>query len=727
MEHNIDCEEDPLICQYAELIEQLGKNTQKKRLAIFDIFEFICQNSISGEIPFKIHIVGSSAEGVTALDIFTLETDIDLMCDCSWFQAYERREILGNKDQMIFRMDSEGAVPGYAYLKLQIFDETTNTTYEESLPSTDILLLGSTLFNIDLPIQNMFSLFGAPCISNGYLNGPSLAMGILTQGNFLTSSFPTFIKSFDRVFAIKCNEWPMIADEWMERERHFSWPSGEIIAKAIELGCYLVPIGKDDKFEWRISFVLAEKLLVRNMNPMQTFVYSFLKSIKEEIFSPVTSGITSYILKTVLFWVSEENDVANWRPWTVLQHVRLCFLKLTEFLCFGKCPHYFMKSCDLFYRKMSHVEIVELIAKLTNMTNSMNFKLAIINLKSIKLLSKNAFLPIMPMLKNWMETMPQLNGKVMSRFCDELSQNCVETLFNNVDVQRPEQIMVIIANVLRKVKRYDNDLSVSFKDTLIRILSCLQIRATCAYEFQTLTGPNSAKTIDDNFQLVSHLIKQSKLQVETLCPGDLTQIAHTFFSVGCFENCLKIISTMLEMLKTKFQTKIGSVMSLCQVYMSLMFGESDASFASPARPLTQIEFFPFEVEMLTKDLKLEIVTLEMQNENLRNSFPVPFLFSKVRARLQVNPLVYAFYLKFQCCRFLVDNQGSWSVLRDFEESASSGIFQNAISFNLLGCCLKENGHFEKGIQMFGRSIQKNKELLGTKYQTAILLKHAFNS
>ncbi|XP_062619099.1 uncharacterized protein LOC134280673 [Saccostrea cucullata] len=705
---------------------------QKEEQYRLEIREFIFQNNVPRGLPLYMHIVGSSAESIQIFNPFPDQTDIDIMLECSWFQAYERRTISGKKNQMIFRMDCKGAVPGYAFLNLQIFDDVTNTTDEISFPSSDILTLISSLMNIDLPMQKFFGLIEAPRISNGYLNGPSLAMGILTQGNDLTSSFPSFITSCDRVFAIKCDEWPKIADEWMQRERRYSWPSGEIIEKAIELGCHLVPVGKDDKCEWRISFVLAEKLLVRNMNPMQHFVYSFLKSIKEEIFSSVTSGISSYVLKTVLFWVSEENDVSKWRPSTVLQHVRVCFLKLTEFLCSGRCPHYFMKSCNLFYKKITPVEITKLIAKLTKMTDSGNFKSDIINLKSVKLLCKYMFLQNMRTMRSvvtFLEIWSQSYGKYLLRLSNELTSTFVEKLFNNKDLDRPEHMMMTIANVLTKVKREDSVLhvSVSFRDTLIGVLSCMQIRAKCAYEFQTLTGPSSDKSIDEKIQFVSHLIKKSKLQVETLCPGDLTQIAHTFFSLGCYEDCLKIVSPMLEKLKTKFQPGFGSVMSLIQVHLSIMMSKkNDVTFASPLRPILHTEFFPFEVQMLTKDLKLEIVTLEMQNEILRKSLPIPIVFPAMQVKLKVNSLVYSLYLKFQCYRSLGSRTGSCSALEDFK-NASSGIFDNAISFNLLGCCLKENGQLEEGIRIFGRSVYKNRELLGTKYQIAILLKHAFKS
>lgn len=113
------------------------------------------------------------------------------------------------------------------------------------------------------------------------------------------------VKSVDTVVALKCREWPKIAEEWIERRREFDWPGGALIEEAVEKGCYLVPIGghqsQCEEMEWRISFVLAERLLIRNMNFIQRFVYSILKTIRKEIFGHFLLSFLHILLKQRFF------------------------------------------------------------------------------------------------------------------------------------------------------------------------------------------------------------------------------------------------------------------------------------------------------------------------------------------------------------------------------------------------------------------------------------------
>lgn len=119
------------------------------------------------------------------------------------------------------------------------------------------------------------------------------------------------------------------------------------------------------------------------MNFIQRFVYAILKTIRKEIFGHFSAIISSYIIKTAVLWVSEENDVSNWEPGFVLRYVRLCFLKILNFLQVGFCPNYFMRKCNLFQAKYSENERLGLIYVITDFVNPSRFLITINILKSI--------------------------------------------------------------------------------------------------------------------------------------------------------------------------------------------------------------------------------------------------------------------------------------------------------------------------------------------------------
>lgn len=47
----------------------------------------------------------------------------------------------------------------------------------------------------------------------------------------------------DRAFCLEYKEWPVYANEWLDRERSFGWPPGQLIRKIKTLGCHLMAIG----------------------------------------------------------------------------------------------------------------------------------------------------------------------------------------------------------------------------------------------------------------------------------------------------------------------------------------------------------------------------------------------------------------------------------------------------------------------------------------------------
>ena len=87
----------------------------------------------------------------------------------------------------------------------------------------------------------------------------------------------------DHVFSIRCRFWPKSAAEWIDRPRHYGWPSLQDKEKIVEFGCHIVPIGHPTSpmkpLQWRIFFSIAERTLVWSFNHTQVQCYAVMKLI----------------------------------------------------------------------------------------------------------------------------------------------------------------------------------------------------------------------------------------------------------------------------------------------------------------------------------------------------------------------------------------------------------------------------------------------------------------
>lgn len=158
----------------------------------------------------------------------------------------------------------------------------------------------------------------------------------------------------DNVFALHCPCWPDDAQDWPYRERKNGFPSGDVVKAILDYGVDLVPKSKvtqnksppknhNSKFLWRISFSVAELLLVNTWNEAQRICYRYCKT-----FLTCDLGILTYAGLNLMFWLIEETSSDLW----IERNLVLCtkmFLERLEKCCMrGFCPHYFVLKNNLF-------------------------------------------------------------------------------------------------------------------------------------------------------------------------------------------------------------------------------------------------------------------------------------------------------------------------------------------------------------------------------------------
>ena len=157
---------------------------------------------------------------------------------------------------------------------------------------------------------------------------------------------------------IRSKYLPQNAIPWAYRHRS-QWPPNFVIDRIIHCGCLLVPIEPktvSDERLWRVSFSVAEKLLVHSFNFAQLLCYGLLKLTLKRIVNTnndVKELMCSYFLKTALFWVSEELDIETFQLSKLYYCFSLCLDKLISWVNTCYCPNYFIPEHNIFLGKIN--------------------------------------------------------------------------------------------------------------------------------------------------------------------------------------------------------------------------------------------------------------------------------------------------------------------------------------------------------------------------------------
>ena len=164
----------------------------------------------------------------------------------------------------------------------------------------------------------------------------------------------------DMAHALRCDKWPLGAQEWFTRDRRNEWPPKETIEIIQQQDCHVVPVGDPtSEFvseEWRISFLLSERELVWSFNDTQLQCYYILKCLlKNELDSLAPDQLSSYHLKTIMFWQCENSHPNSWNAGNLLECVKACLTELRLAIEKKHLEHFFDKR-NLFSTKFEKSE-----------------------------------------------------------------------------------------------------------------------------------------------------------------------------------------------------------------------------------------------------------------------------------------------------------------------------------------------------------------------------------
>ena len=101
--------------------------------------------------------------------------------------------------------------------------------------------------------------------------------------------------------------------ELRARRRPAGWPGDELVAQ-LTGALHLVPVGPSaaDRRLWRLSFSRPEALLVRALPPPARYCLMLLRLVRAHS-RPRLADVSSYYLKTCVFWLCQQRADVDWR------------------------------------------------------------------------------------------------------------------------------------------------------------------------------------------------------------------------------------------------------------------------------------------------------------------------------------------------------------------------------------------------------------------------------
>ncbi|XP_062586522.1 uncharacterized protein LOC134248123 [Saccostrea cucullata] len=180
-------------------------------------------------------------------------------------------------------------------------------------------------------------------------------------------------REIDNAFCLVCDFWPPFASSWIDRCH--SWPQPHVVDDIVKNGCHFVAIGhklgNHEDHEWRISFSKAEYKLVYAMNHCQFLTYGLLKLFLSEIINngldDADKLLCSYHMKTVVFWVIQQNTIHQWCPQNLLECFWVCLKLVLKWVYEGVCPNFFIPDNNMFLSKIHGVKQHQLFIRLSEL------------------------------------------------------------------------------------------------------------------------------------------------------------------------------------------------------------------------------------------------------------------------------------------------------------------------------------------------------------------------
>lgn len=631
--------------------------TSKKvayRREIMNMHEVLNRSTVTDDtnIPFYTTVTGSMREG------FRFEES-----DMDFIRYYCNRKVVWDRSQCqhdrssedeIFLFDGSYSPPGYGLLE-KLTTENVN--------------VGLSFY------KDGKSYFSSTAWKNHILNR---TFGGRIHGPCIFSDIDDV--DFDFAVCLISECWSPIASKFVSR-CHL-WPNPQMLHDIVKKShvCHLVPIGhklgSHEKEEWRISFTFAERTLVYSMNHPQFLLYGLMKLFLKEIINKGLNEeqklLSSYHIKTAVFWTLQQGSLFECCEKTFLKCFWICFKLVIKWVYEGICPNFFIPENNMFLTKIYGSAQRNLFCKLYAMYE--RGPLCILDCPSIQSIDTSPSL----YSNKRLNTNNTIN-LFLKEFYNELEVHALPREFNyQTCIRTLKSIATLRKSNLEEIQ------------ALVVQLTYVSMLQNKAFYLLSLRS-------DDNLYRLVHNIDEESCRAIMLSAkfGSVSdQIFHAMYlyRVKKYMEALFILEKVKDRLKRPYMLHLGNLDPENTFEMT----------ACPGKSLSEvvIHSFVFSVKLMNKIFYIdELVTEQVHSQ--RNPWLTIF----------IPPFVLLLMLEFLCYRH-VDIQKAQNALDELSVLMHSTkdsylIYEfRDISWQILGICQEMAGNLQIALYAYRKSLEE---------------------
>ncbi|KAL3865124.1 hypothetical protein ACJMK2_006753 [Sinanodonta woodiana] len=529
------------------------------------------------------------------------------------------------------------------------------------------------------------------------------------------------LKKCDHVYVVQCPKWPSSALEWVNRNSRSGWPCQKLKQEIVQRGILLAPVGcKQDPsqdIQWRYSFNEAERRLVTSFNGTQAKCYALLKRIISEFVKPWFSDdvITSYHLKTLMFWTVEEIDFQAWVPAKLVECIFIVLKRLTQCIEDEICPSYFIPNENLFQERATLVHKADVLAIMHNILSegwlvlfrlpSFSMKYNVISTIHEYVWTRFDIIHNAVCFADWYQLLSsQIELFLINMYHAELDIYKIHET-GRIDTKFSE----IIHKLTTKIYSFrDERIKEVLKNVTARL--CSSYGTQCLSLARVLVSDMSRKIRTDEFA-GERYIEMSCLRNQLEC---LVKRANYAYMCGKFQST---ISTAFDLLQRYLHLSVRAFNSDIPVNVQCrpnfphsvncevqMFSAKNSSHLieifGNLLSSNEVIFAKNEIYAVPGNVKVEMFKVGIQEDHVNP-------LSKFQQRVVVDPYFYVTFLAFQVYYDMEINGGADTVIETMESICSEPPNSHLpTSLNLLGDCYLKTGKIYKAMEKFKLSMKR---------------------
>ncbi|XP_045159530.2 uncharacterized protein LOC123524956 [Mercenaria mercenaria] len=696
---------------------ELSQEDIKSRVSLFSHLE-----ALAGAVDYQPDFQQTSITGSTMDGVYWkgYESDLDTMVHISYVTVLEKGKSVETNKGPVFEMVDEQVHPGYTRLKLIKEGPWEENNIFSTTPE------GAKSFCVEENGNYFLSAYKMKYASNLYLHVPEKPVWVVQSSYAYGVEWPDDVELLehgpsicftdqskkdeppsDMVPSFTCPEWPTKAMEWVTRKRTH-WPTDETVKSLVKKGCRVVPVGfrgsKTKHIEWRISFTLTERSLIKTFNNTQYKCYALLKMLLKEIINKeVPEVLSSFHMKNTLLWTIEKTDAETWKPARLTYAFMECVRNLVGWVKEGYCPSYFIVENNVFDMKVVGEDQKKLVTVLENVVAN-NWK----SLLMCETFKKNdRFIELIQGQSE--EFLDGIVEDFKGNDANEIWFNHDKKLFERYEHARTEifsqldhqdDIGLAIANHHQMITKLQGERSPSeFHGTVIKPL-VLSVKSNLGSHLFALNQMQNDET-GETLKMAKELMETGKASDATSGP---LKLASFEFMTGNTARCLQLTEniilnqhlfpTHLPQFLPKYIGPTDGQLEKYRYFVSSSMTVADRFQSSAAHAVI---FFPSEIDAAPNAVRFQLNT----------RVPEAVQHISWLKWAVYDPLVFAHFLRFLCYQKTRDAEKYQEELHAIETMLDRDeVGYEMSALNLLGFSYMSVNNLEKGMGY----LQKAKDM-----------------